>query len=140
MTIVTTAKDGRRRGMTATAFSSVSADPPQILVCCDRGSATHSLMQEAQAFTVSLLSQGQGELAELFADKERSDVRFEGLDCATGATGCPRVPGALVHIDCSVAQMFEAGTHAVYIGLVEAADIHDQEPLVYYRGLHRRLD
>jgi flavin reductase (DIM6/NTAB) family NADH-FMN oxidoreductase RutF len=140
LTVVTSANGDRRHGMTASAFSSVSAEPPQVLVCCDRGSATHALIRESGAFTISILAQGQAELSELFADKERGAVRFAGLDCATGVTGCPRIPGALAHIDCSVAQVHEAGTHAVYIGLVEAADIHDQEPLVFYRGTHRRLD
>jgi len=140
LTIVTSAKGDRRHGMTASAFSAVSAEPPQVLVCCDRESATHSLVREAEAFTVSILAQGQAELSMLFADKRQSEVRFEGLDCATGVTGCPRIPGALAHIDCSVAQAFQAGTHTIYIGRVEAADIHDQQPLVFYRGSHRRLE
>ena len=140
LTIVTSAKGDRRHGMTASAFSAVSAEPPQVLICCDRGSQTHAMIQEAQAFTVSLLAKGQEELSDLFADKQRSDRRFDDLDCATGVTGCPRIPGALVHIDCTVTQAHEAGTHAIYIGLVKATDIHDQEPLVYFRGTHRRLD
>lgn len=140
LTIVTTAKGDRRHGMTASAFSAVSAEPPQVLICCDRGSTTHALIHEAGAFTVNILAQGQEELSKLFADKQRSEVRFDGLDCETGVTGCPRIPGALVHIDCSVAEVHEAGTHAIYIGLVEAADVHDHEPLVFHRGRHRRID
>ena len=140
VTIVTSAKGDRRHGMTATAFSAVSAEPPQVLICCDRGSTTHALIEEVGAFTVSLLARGQEELSELFAHKQRSEVRFDGLDYATGVTGCPRLPGALAHIDCSVAQVHEAGTHAIYIGMVEAADIHDQDPLVFYRAPPRRLD
>ena len=140
LTIVTSAKGDRRHGMTASAFSAVSAEPPQVLVCCEHGSATRALIREAGAFTVSLLARGQEALSELFADKQRSAVRFEGLDCATGVTGCPRIPGALAHIDCSVVRTHEAGTHDIYIGLVEAADLHDQEPLVFYRGTHRQLE
>lgn len=140
LTIVTSAKGERRHGMTASAFSAVSAEPPQVLVCCDRGSATHELVKEAGVFTVSILAQHQTELSKLFADKRQSEVRFDGLDCATGVTGCPRIPGALAHIDCTVAQACESGTHTIYIGRVEAADIHDQEPLVFYRGSHRRLE
>lgn len=139
LTIVTVANGDRRHGMTASAFSAVSAKPPQVLVCCDRGSATHALIQEVGAFTVSILARGQQDLSELFADKQRNEIRFDELDYATGATGCPRIPGALAHLDCSVAESYEAGTHAIYIGLVEATDIHDKEPLVYFRGRHRQL-
>ena len=140
LTIVTSAKGDRRHGMTASAFSAVSADPPQVLVCCDRSSATHTLVREAAAFGVSILARGQEELSELFADKQRSGIRFDGLECPTGVTGCPRIPGALVHLDCSVTQAHEAGTHAIYVGRVEAAEIHDGEPLAFFRGRHRRLD
>jgi flavin reductase (DIM6/NTAB) family NADH-FMN oxidoreductase RutF len=140
LTIVTSAKGDRRHGMTASAFSAVSVEPPHVLVCCDRGSKTHALIGESEAFTMSILAQGQTDLSELFADKQRSELRFHGIDCATGVTGCPRIPGALAHIDCTVAQVHEAGTHAIYIGRVEAADIHDREPLVFYRGGHWRLD
>ena len=140
VTIVTSAQGDRRHGMTASAFSAVSANPPRVLICCDRESATHAMIRESGSFTVSILAQGQEELSELFADKQRNKIRFDGLDCATGATGCPRIPGAVAHIDCSVAQVHEAGTHAIYVGRVEATDVHDKEPLVYFRKSHRRLD
>jgi len=140
LTIVTSAKGDRRHGMTASAFSAVSAEPPQVLVCCDRESATHVLIQETGTFTVSILARDQAELSMLFADKQRNRIRFEGLDCATGVNGCPRIPGAVAHIDCTVAQVHEAGTHAIYIGLVEEADVHNKEPLVFFRKQHRQLD
>jgi flavin reductase (DIM6/NTAB) family NADH-FMN oxidoreductase RutF len=139
VTIVTSRAGDRHCGMTASAFCAVSADPPQVLVCANRGSSTRGVIQEASAFGVSILARGQRGLSELFADKNRQDIRFEGLECPLGVTGCPRIPGALVHLDCSVTQVFESGTHSIYIGLVEAAAIQDREPLAYHRGEYWRL-
>ena len=139
LTIVTSAQGDRRHGMTASAFSAVSAEPPLVLVCCERSSKTHALIREAGVFGVSILARDQVGLSVLFADKGRSEVRFDGLDCAEGRTGCPRIPGALAQIDCSVVQVVDAGTHALFIGLVEAAEVHDGQPLAFYRGEYRGL-
>lgn len=140
VTIVTSRSGERRHGMTASAFCSVSAEPPQVLVCVNRESSTRALIRESSTFSVSILAQGQADLLELFADKDRQEVRFEGLDCSLGATGCPRIPGALAHLDCSVAQVLESGTHDIYIGLVEAAAIENRQPLAFFRGKCRRLE
>jgi flavin reductase len=117
----------------------VSAEPPQVLICANRESNTHGLIQKSRAFSVSILAAGQEALSELFADKNREDIRFAGLSCALGATGCPRIPGAHVYLDCSVADVLESGTHAIYVGLIEAADVAEVEPLAFYRGRYRRL-
>src|SRR5262245_701079 len=139
VTIVTSRHGELQHGMTASAFSSVSADPPQILICANRDSNTHAVIERSRCFSVSILAAGQEELSNLFADKSREDVRFDGLACATGATGCPRIPGALAHLDCRVAQAVAAGTHVIYVGLVEAAAVQDAAPLAFFRGRYQRL-
>jgi flavin reductase (DIM6/NTAB) family NADH-FMN oxidoreductase RutF len=139
VTIVTSRYGELQHGMTASAFASVSADPPQILICANRESNTHAVIECSRCFSVSILAAGQEELSNLFADKSREDVRFDGLVCATGATGCPRIPGALAHLDCRVAQAVPAGTHVIYVGLIEAASVHDAVPLAFYRGRYQRL-
>lgn len=134
VTIVTSRSGDLQHGMTASAFCSVSAEPPQILVCANRDSNTRQVIEKAGAFGVSILARGQEGLALLFADKAREAERFEDLDCEAGATGCPRIPGAHVHLDCSVVQAHAAGTHTIYVGLVEDAAVSESEPLAFYRG------
>ena len=139
VTIVTSRAGGLQHGMTASAFCSVSAEPPQILICANRESNTHLVIEQARAFSVSILASGQEDLSDLFADKSREDVRFSELDCESGVTGCPRIPGAVAHLDCSVNQIIESGTHVIYVGLVEAAEISDRQPLAFFRGKYRNL-
>jgi flavin reductase (DIM6/NTAB) family NADH-FMN oxidoreductase RutF len=139
VTIVTSRHAELQHGMTASAFCSVSAEPPQVLVCANRDSSTHRVIERSHCFSVSILAAGQEELSNLFADKSREELRFEGLACTTGATGCPRIPGALAHLDCRVVRAVEAGTHVIYIGLVEDASIREAPPLAFYRGRYQRL-
>jgi flavin reductase (DIM6/NTAB) family NADH-FMN oxidoreductase RutF len=123
VTIVTARAGDLQHGMTASAFCSVSAEPPQA----------------GGVYTVNTPAQGQDELSNLFADKSREAIRFDGLDCELGATGCPRIPGALAHLDCKVTQAIEAGTHVIYVGHVEGAAIHDAAPLAFFRGRYHSL-
>ena len=140
VTIVTSQHAGERMGMTVSAFSSVSLDPPLVLVCADKNSTTNSLIHASRTFTVNVLGREQSALSNLFADKKREAIRFDGLDCKTGATGCPRIPGALASLDCRVRDAVDGGDHWVYVGSVEAATIDaEQEPLVYWRGLYQKL-
>jgi flavin reductase (DIM6/NTAB) family NADH-FMN oxidoreductase RutF len=139
VTIVTSRHSEIQHGMTVSAFSAVSAEPPQVLVCTNRQSTTHAVIERSGCFTVSILSAGQEEIANLFADKSREETRFEGLACTPGATGCPRIPGALVHLDCRVIEAVTGGTHMIYVGLVEAAAVHDSAPMAFYRGRYCRL-
>jgi flavin reductase (DIM6/NTAB) family NADH-FMN oxidoreductase RutF len=140
VTIVTSQHGGERMGMTVSAFSSVSLDPPLVLICADKGSNTNVLIHASRTFTVNVLGREQSALSSLFADKKREAIRFDGLDCKTGATGCPRIPGALASLDCTVRDVVDAGDHIVYVGSVEAAAIDaEQEPLVYWRGIYQKL-
>jgi flavin reductase (DIM6/NTAB) family NADH-FMN oxidoreductase RutF len=139
VTIVTARAGEQRHGMTVSAFCSVSADPPQVLVCANKDSNTQTLIERGRVYTVSILAEGQDELSNLFADKSREDERFDGLDCVDGASGCPRIPGALAWVDCRVSQAIEAGTHVIYVGAVEAAEISDRAPLGFYRGRYKAL-
>jgi flavin reductase (DIM6/NTAB) family NADH-FMN oxidoreductase RutF len=139
VTIVTSRHGELQHGMTASAFCSVSADPPQVLICANRDSNTFGVIEKSGCFSVSVLAAGQEEVSDLFADKSREAVRFSNLDCPTGATGCPRIPGALAHLDCRVLQAVPAGTHMIYVGLIEAAAVQEAPPLAFYRGRYQRL-
>lgn len=139
VTIVTSRHGELQHGMTASAFCSVSAEPPQALICANRDSSTCGVIERSRCFSVSILAAGQEELSTLFADKNRESVRFSALDCPTGATGCPRIPGALAHLDCRVVQAIPAGTHMIYVGLIEAASAQEAPPLAFYRGRYHGL-
>ncbi|MFQ5697491.1 MAG: flavin reductase family protein [Myxococcota bacterium] len=139
VSIVTSSDGSRCQGMTVSAFSSVSLDPPLILVCADKSSETHALIEETGVFSVSLLGSEQSGLSSLFADKRREDTRFDDLECEPGVTGCPRIPGALASLDCRVEQAIDAGDHCVYIGAVEAGSLGAGEPLVHFRSRYHGL-
>ena len=139
VTIVTSQVGDLRHGMTVSAFNEVSLEPPLVLICADKTSNTLGVIQQAGAFTVSVLSSRQDELSGLFANKQKEAIRFDGLDCKLGATGCPRIPGALVWLDCSVHQAVDAGDHIVYIGRVEEAEVQDLGPLIHFRGRYGEI-
>jgi flavin reductase (DIM6/NTAB) family NADH-FMN oxidoreductase RutF len=138
---VITARAGTRvMGMTLSAFSSVSLDPPLVLVCADRTSHTNPLIAEGGVFAVNLLAEEQRELSQRFATDGNEAVRFEGLACRSGPTGAPWLPGALVVLDCRVVAAHEAGDHVIYVGQVEAAEVSPgRQPLLYYDANYHSL-
>ena len=138
VTVVTTVgSDGRPYGLTATAFTSVSLDPPLILVCIDKGAESYPHLMTAAAFSVSFLGANQQPTSNQFA---RSGIdKFEGIATNPGATGAPWIDGALAHLDCRVAQRVDAGDHTIFVGEVEAAEVFEGEPLVYYNSAYRKI-
>jgi flavin reductase (DIM6/NTAB) family NADH-FMN oxidoreductase RutF len=139
VTIVTARHGDRVHGMTVSAFSSVSLDPPLVLVCVDKSSDTHALMRAGRAFAVSILAEGQEELSDRFASEKDEERRFDGLRCETGVTGCPHIPGAVATLDCVVTHDVDAGDHVIYVGRVEQARTTDRRPLLYHGAGYRRL-
>ena len=141
VTIVTTEWDGQRFGMTASAFSSVSIDPPLVLVCPDRRSKTLPFLRKSGVFTVNVLASDQETLSSRFAAAGNEEVRFDGLVCSMGKTGAPRLPGALVTLDCRTVALHEAGDHVICVGEVMDADVAARgAPLVYYEGGYHPLE
>jgi len=133
--IVTTLDaDGTPRGLTTTAVSSVSAEPPLLLVCVDLTSRTLPALREGGRFVVNFLREGRSELARLFASKE--DDKFEHVRWQATASGMPFLAeDALAWAECVTVQELEPGDHVVLLGQVEegggAAD--EDAPLMYYR-------
>src|SRR4051812_35695466 len=120
--IVTTLDgDGTPRGLTSTAVSSVSADPPLLLVCVDLESRTLEALRLRGRFVVNFMRQGRGELARVFASK--SDSKFEGLSWRPSPVGLPvLVDDALAWAECEAVQEVEAGDHVILVGSVEAGE------------------
>ena len=139
VTIVTSQYGDLRHGMTVSAFNEVSLDPPMVLFCADKSSNTMGVIEQSRVFSVSILARSQEELSNLFANKQKEAVRFNDLDCTLGATGCPRIPGALAWLDCSVHEAVDAGDHVIYVGRLEEAEARDVRPLLHFRGKYGGL-
>ncbi len=139
--IVTAAYDGEQHGMTVSSFTSISLDPPMIVVSLQTSSRTHDLVSRAKAFGVSILAAGQQALSERFANRPAgTHHRLEGVETETGVTGTPLIKGALAWLDCRVAQEVPVGMNTLFIGEVVAVRGDDREsPLVYHDRSYRRL-
>ena len=137
--IVTSAAGGKIHGMTVSAFSSVSLDPPLVLVCADKSSNTLGVIHEGGVFAVNILAAAQRDLSNKFASKKDEHLRFEGVAWRPGATGAPILEGALAALDCRVVAAHDAGDHVIYVGRVEAVEATHGEPLVYFGGAYRGL-
>jgi flavin reductase (DIM6/NTAB) family NADH-FMN oxidoreductase RutF len=138
VTIVTTHDgEGRCYGLTANAVSSVSLDPPLILICVDKRAESHPAFALSQSFVVNILSDEQEELSRRFAVS--GGEKFVGLACRSGGTGAPIIEGALAHVECRVIASHDAGDHTIHIGEVESADAGTGRPLLFFRGRYHRL-
>ncbi len=140
VTVVTMRADDQLHGLTATAFTSVSMNPPLVLVCIQNDSRSEALLRKGRCFAVNFLAEDQAELSERFAGRIPVADRFEGLSYRTAVTGAPILEAALAYLDCTVASAYWGGDHTIYLGLVEDAGIlREGSPLLYFQGAYRRL-
>jgi flavin reductase (DIM6/NTAB) family NADH-FMN oxidoreductase RutF len=136
VTIVTTLVDGKPKGFTANAFSSVSLDPPIVLVCVNRQARSHPLIARAGKFCVNLLRLEQADLALRFATPSLGDP-FSGLSFRAETTGSPVLDGTLGYLDCELSEEHSAGTHTIFLGGVVACGSEDGAPLGYFNADYR---
>ena len=113
--VITTTHDGQPYGMTVSAVSSLSMEPPMLLVCLNSASGTQEAVRRSGRFAVNILAEDQGRLAERFAKPGASD-KFDGVAVRTGHTGVPLLDGALAVVECQVAEAVTGGTHRVFLG------------------------
>jgi len=139
VTIVTARAGDRIHGMTVSAFTEVSLEPPLVLVCIDRMSSTQPVITEGGCFAVNILAREQEALAKRFASNEAEDRRFSDLDCEAGATGAPLLSGSIASLDCRLETAHEAGDHIIYIGEVIGLHFSDGDPLLFYNRGYRGL-
>lgn len=130
VTIATTVDAaGRRWGFTGSSFTSLSLDPPLVLICLDRSASTHAAFTSADRFLVNVLGSEQSEVARRFA---KSGVdRFQAGDMRPCELGLPGLPGASARVACAMHQVLDGGDHSILIGRVEACYAGDEAPLVY---------
>ncbi|MFJ5225480.1 flavin reductase family protein [Streptomyces sp. NPDC088400] len=135
---------GEDAGMTATAFMSVSLDPPLVLVSVRNGSRMDDLLLEQPLWAASLLGENQRQIAGRFSMKGRISDRllFQDLRYRRGeVSGAPLIEGSLAVLECRTEQRVEAGDHTLVIGRVLTADLPLAEggPLTYFKGRYRQL-
>ncbi|GAB5467014.1 MAG: flavin reductase [Rhodospirillales bacterium] len=139
VTVVTTrAADSSPRGFTANSFTSVSLDPPLILVCIAKTASNCGTFCEAPGFAVNVLSENQREVSATFAS-QRAD-RFAGIAWSPSASGSPLIEGAVSWFDCSRHDLIDAGDHVILLGLVTAFGDSAELPLAYLRGDYLDVD
>lgn len=139
VTVVTTHDGfGNPLGLTVNAFSSVSLDPPLVLVCVDNRSETNAGFQASRVFGASVLAEGQEEWSRRFAVP--GPGKFNGTPLTTGTHGVVLVPGALAQLVCRVAASHPAGDHTIYVGLVLSLVAVPGRPLLYHASDYRRLE
>ncbi|MEZ4735114.1 MAG: flavin reductase family protein [Caldilineaceae bacterium] len=141
VTVVTTHDGTQHVGMTASSFSSVSIDPPQILICVAKKLHTHQAIQASGFFAVHILKTTQLEWGMRFAGMipEVTD-RFEGITVQTAITGAPILPDVLGWLDCQLRHAYEGGDHTIFVGEVVASNSNDDGmPLLYYHRHWRQL-
>ncbi|MEI6705526.1 MAG: flavin reductase family protein [Methylococcales bacterium] len=140
VTVVTTQSEKFGvQGMTVSAFSSVSVNPPLILVCINDAADTGDGIAESQCFAVNVLTTEQQDTSNQFAGGTSQQQRFENADWSAGITGAPLLNNSLMSLDCTVVEKVRAGTHWIIIGEVQAVECRAGEPLLYYRGAYRQV-
>lgn len=139
ITVVTTkGKSGLLQGITVSAFSSVSLDPPLILVCIEKAAASYRGFLESGVFVVNILNSGQRTLSERFASQ--IDDRFKGVEMSLNNDGIPMISNCLANLECRIKFTVDGGDHSVFIGEVENATIGEGDPLIYFRSDYRTIE
>lgn len=138
VTVVTTTDAHGDHGMTASSVTSLSLEPPMMLICLNRAAPTSAAVSNAGAYAVNVLGLGHEALAQQFAAP--SADKFRGVPVVRGALGLPIVRDALAHIECRVVEEVTGGTHTIFLGQVAQATARDGQPLTYFRGGFGRFE
>jgi flavin reductase (DIM6/NTAB) family NADH-FMN oxidoreductase RutF/DNA-binding GntR family transcriptional regulator len=138
VTVITARAADEDFGATASAVSSLSLEPPMLLVCLNTRGSTHAAIHASRAFGVNILDEDQGIIAERFASPHGQ--KFEGLNVLRGESGTPLLGDALAYCECRVAEDVEAGTHRVFLANVVRAVAREGSPLTYFRGKFGRFE
>jgi flavin reductase (DIM6/NTAB) family NADH-FMN oxidoreductase RutF len=145
VTIVSSVFEGERHGMTVSSFTSLSLEPPLVMVSLSVGSRTFGLVEKSGVFGITLLNHEQLEISNRFAGREpEMSDRFEGLATVALITGAPLLAEGLARMDCRVVATHPAGMNTVFFGEVlasaVAADAEQQKPLGYYNRGYRHIE
>lgn len=138
VTVVTTKdKNGHLHGITVSAFCSVSLEPPLILVCIEKVTGSHHAFQQAGAFVVNFLREGQQEVSNHFAS--HLDDKFSMVKYHAGFNDLPVLTDALASLECRLVNAYEGGDHTIFVAEIERATVNEGNPLIYFHGNYRRI-
>jgi flavin reductase (DIM6/NTAB) family NADH-FMN oxidoreductase RutF len=135
--VTTLDRERRPHGLTATANSSVSLDPPLVLVCVDKNAETYPQFEPAGIFAVNFLSLEQRDISQRFA-KHGGD-KFNGIAWRHSELGAPLLEGTIGHVECRIRHWYDAGDHTIMVGEIESAAACEGEPLLHFRHAYRRV-
>ena len=141
VTLVTLDNEGKVHGMTANAFASVSLDPLLVLVCVDQNAQTHAHLHARKRFGVNILSEGQREISEHYADPDRelSDADHPTARFDRTSHGTPVLHDALAYLECRLQDARTAGDHTIFIAEVEDIVVRGGKPLLYFRSAYHQI-
>ena len=138
VTVVTAMDDrGKPIGFTANSFTSVSLDPPLLLICVDNSSDHIETYRNGSGFMVNILAEDQKDLSNRFASP--IEDRFEGIDWQKSENGNPMLGGTAAFFDCSTENVIDAGDHQIIIGRVHNCASNGKSGLGYHRGQYFTL-
>ena len=136
VSIITAGRDGDITGMTVTSLTSLSADPPRLLVNIHRRASSFSLIQRDGRFAVNILGSNQREIADRFSNgRLKGKQRFENIAWSAGQSGMPLLGQALAAVECEVDEIIERFSHGIVIGRLLSITLSDRlSSLVYWNG------
>jgi len=135
VTVITSGAKGEFHAMTASAFSSVSAEPPLVLVCVDRKAESAGIISEHKSFGVNILESDQVALSNGAARRGTPESSLEGVEFSVGEFGLPLIAGCMANFECRTVHEYDGGDHIIYVGEIVSGYVATQgEPLLYFRG------
>ena len=140
VTVALSRLEGQLYGMTANAVTSVSLEPPLILLCVGLERTFHGVLEKTRAFTLSILREDQRRIAEYFAGMLGDEGQPEELGFVEeGGFGHPRIANSIGWLDCRVIHIFPGGDHTIFVAQAERAGWTADDPLLFYQGQFVKL-
>ncbi len=138
VTVVTTKDaDGNLHGLTVSAFCSLSLEPPLILICIDKYTASHYAFEQSNHFVVNVLREDQTHHSNHFATPLAD--KFDSIAYNLGIEGIPVLEDALVNLECRLVNAHDNGDHTIFVGQIEKSHVSDGKPLVYFHGNYQAI-
>jgi flavin reductase len=141
VSLITTLGDGKRHGLVATAVSSVTGEPPSLLVCVNQNASAHNHISRSGIFCVNVLSEDDQSTAARFSSATDREKRFEKGEWQTLVTGAPALVGSLVSFDCELKHALAYQSHTIFVAAIAETRVWDRgiAPLVYLDGRYRQM-
>ncbi|MDW8041613.1 MAG: flavin reductase family protein [Nitrososphaerota archaeon] len=133
VSVSTTTYHSRPWGLTVSSFTSISLNPPLVMVSIAKGSKSHEMFTNSDNFAINMLAAGQEQIAEIFAGKVPPERRFEYVRYRYGKSGAPILTDCSAYLDCKTAHIYEGGDHSIILGeVIDGAAHGPLSPLVYF--------